>query len=71
MADEDVVTRLRAAFTRTELGRQATNVQTGIFHLRLALEAFDGLPDADTSDLADFLEEAEAAHATLTEAAGQ
>lgn len=41
-----------------EMRRQLTVVQTGIFHLRLAIEAFGGLANSDLDDLRGFLDEA-------------
>lgn len=45
--------------TSSERTRLAVNLTTGIFHLRLAIEAFDSLGyDTDTSELHETLGEA-------------
>lgn len=56
---------------REELLRMLASTQLGTFHLRQAIEAFEGLGhETDPSDLQGFLEEAEEAEATILKALG-
>lgn len=66
-ADPEMVAEIRAQTTKTEQLRMKTLLETGVFHLQLAREAFAGL-DSDLSDLDDFREEADTALATVTAA---